>query len=147
MCLEMHSRTSTYNTDSRGHIVRSMGICWEGGQANRGQIHSPWLGFIVNSGIGLSYWPASLCSLPGPMITLCGTAGDDFIPPVRDYEFGYSVKFYMATNCSARGRIEFLTYSCDSSIYLSYTVIIAFAYWQGVITGYTVCCFNVVIIL
>ncbi len=29
------------------------------------QIHRPWLGSIVDSGIGLSYLPASLCSLAG----------------------------------------------------------------------------------
>ncbi len=40
------------------------------------QIHSPWLGDIVDS--WLSYRPASLCS-----------QSCDFIPPVRDYEFGY----------------------------------------------------------
>ncbi len=38
------------------------------------QIHCPWMGDVVDSGIGFSYRPASLC---------------DFIPPVRDYEFGY----------------------------------------------------------
>jgi len=46
------------------------------------------LGDIVNSGIGLSYRPASLCSLADR----CDTqpyAGVYFIPPVRDYEFGY----------------------------------------------------------
>jgi hypothetical protein len=29
------------------------------------QIHSPWLGDKVNFGLGLSYRPASLCSLTG----------------------------------------------------------------------------------
>ncbi len=28
-------------------------------------IHSPWMGDIVDSGIGLSYWSASLCNLAG----------------------------------------------------------------------------------
>jgi hypothetical protein len=32
---------------------------------NSSQIHSPWLGYIVESDIGLSYRPASLCSLAG----------------------------------------------------------------------------------
>ncbi len=31
----------------------------------RGQILSPWLGDIIDSGMGLSYRPASLCSLAG----------------------------------------------------------------------------------
>ncbi len=44
------------------------------------QMHSPWLRDIVDSGIGLSYRPASLCSLAGLY---------DFISPVRDYEFGH----------------------------------------------------------
>jgi hypothetical protein len=54
---------------------------------NRGQIHSPWLGVIVNSGIGLSYLPTSLCIVAGRY--------DNPMPestlslPVSDYEFGY----------------------------------------------------------
>jgi hypothetical protein len=32
---------------------------------SRGPILSPWLGDIVDSGIGLSCWPANLCSLLG----------------------------------------------------------------------------------
>ncbi len=34
-------------------------------QLSCGQIHSPWLGDIVDFGIRLSYRPASLCSLAG----------------------------------------------------------------------------------
>ncbi len=51
-------------------------------QLSCGQIHSPWLGDIVDSGIRLSYRPASLCSL----------AGRQLFPPVRDYEFGYRLR-------------------------------------------------------
>ncbi len=49
------------------------------------QIHSPWLGDIVDFGIGLSYRPVSL--LPGGPVRQ-PYAGVNFIPPVRDYEFG-----------------------------------------------------------
>ncbi len=47
----------------------------------------PWLGDKVDSGIGLSYRPASICSLAGRQ----PYARVDFIPPSqgRDYEFGY----------------------------------------------------------
>ncbi len=49
----------------------------------RGQIHSPWLGDIVNSSIGLSYWPASQCRLaaagqydnPMPELTISPSQG------------------------------------------------------------------------
>ncbi len=51
------------------------------------QIHSRLLGDKVDSGIGLSYWPASLCKLTDrsvrqPYVIV------KFIPPVRDYELG-----------------------------------------------------------
>ncbi len=39
-----------------------------GGRTIRGQILSPWLRDIVDSGIGLSYWSASLCRLAGCMV-------------------------------------------------------------------------------
>ncbi len=60
------------------------------------QIHSPWLEYIVDSGIGLSYRPlsyrpASLCSLAG-RTTLCHIV--DFISPVRGYEFGYWTRLF-----------------------------------------------------
>jgi hypothetical protein len=51
------------------------------------QILSPWLGDKVNYGLGLSWRPASLCSLPGCIRQ--PYAGVDFIPPGRDNEFGY----------------------------------------------------------
>jgi hypothetical protein len=41
----------------------------------------------VNSGMGLSYWPAILHRLVGPVRQ--PYAGVNFIPPVRAYEFGY----------------------------------------------------------
>ncbi len=54
------------------------------------QIHSPWMGDIVDSGMqgchtGL---PASLCSLAGRVRQ--PYAGVNIIPPVRDYEFRYT---------------------------------------------------------
>ncbi len=42
----------------------------------------------VDSGIGLSHRPASICRLPGLYIVQQPYAGVNFIPPVRDYEFG-----------------------------------------------------------
>ncbi len=42
-----------------------MKIRLEGISAFKGQILSTWLGDIVDYGIGLSYRPASLCSLAG----------------------------------------------------------------------------------
>jgi hypothetical protein len=55
------------------------------------QIRRPWLGDTVDFGIGLSLWPASLCSLVGRYTSaLCRS---QLYPPVRDYEFG---------NCSRR---------------------------------------------
>ncbi len=53
-----------------------------------GQILIPWLGGKVNYGIGLSYQPASLyVAWRAGTTTLCYEA--DFIPPFRNYEFGY----------------------------------------------------------
>ncbi len=44
----------------------------------------------VDSGVGLSYRPANLqvAWLAGPTTLYAGVS---FIPPVKDYEFGYSV--------------------------------------------------------
>jgi hypothetical protein len=52
-----------------------------------GQIQSRWLGDIVNSGIGSSYRHARLHVMAGWPVRQ-PYAGIDFIPPVRDYEFG-----------------------------------------------------------
>ncbi len=49
---------------------------------NCSQIHSAWRGDKVNSGIGLSYWPARLHRLGG---TLCRNQLHSI---VRDFEFG-----------------------------------------------------------
>jgi hypothetical protein len=46
----------------------------------------PWLENKINSGIGLSYRPASPCSLAGRYDNLCRSW---LIPPVRVYEFVY----------------------------------------------------------
>jgi hypothetical protein len=49
------------------------------------KIHSPRMGNIVDSGIGLSYRPSSLCSL------VDWYGGVNFIPAVRDYDFWLQV--------------------------------------------------------
>ncbi len=61
------------------------------------QILSPWGGDRVDSGLGLSYRPTSLCSLAGRYNNpICL----NFIPPVMDYEFCYC----LAREPAAEGR-------------------------------------------
>jgi hypothetical protein len=60
--------------------LRSLPNCLEK-VINSSQIHSPWLGDIVDSGIGLFYRPANLCILAGrndnpiPEVTLFPQSG------------------------------------------------------------------------
>ncbi len=53
------------------------------------RIHSPWLGRKVGSGPGLSYRPAMLQRLHGRPVRQ-PFVGVNYIPPSRDYKFGYS---------------------------------------------------------
>ncbi len=57
---------------------------WSDLPGNSSQIHSPWLGDLVDSGIGLSFQAAMqpICSLTGPVRQ--PYARVDFIRPVRD---------------------------------------------------------------
>ncbi len=75
-----HHLNDSHTVGQKSRIwARFTGVC-------RGRIHGPWLGDIVNSGIGLTYRPARLFSLvrryknPMPELTL--------FPLVRDHEFG-----------------------------------------------------------
>ncbi len=55
------------------------------------QILSSWLGNIVDSGIGLSYWPARLhVGWQAGATTLCQCQGRLY-PPVSDKKFGYII--------------------------------------------------------
>jgi hypothetical protein len=51
------------------------------------QIHSPWMGDIVD--FGLLCRPAILCSLAGPGRD--GSTTQSIVSPVRDSDFGYSI--------------------------------------------------------
>jgi hypothetical protein len=53
------------------------------------QIHSPLPGDKVDYGIGLSYWPTAYVAWRAGTTTLYAIV--NFIPPVRDYEFGLRI--------------------------------------------------------
>jgi hypothetical protein len=54
----------------------------------------PEWGDKVDSGTGLSYRPANLSSLAARYNPM----PESFIPPVRDYEFGYFMSTYVLVN-------------------------------------------------
>jgi hypothetical protein len=57
-------------------------------EKTRSQIHSPWLGDLVDSSIGFSHPPVCPCMYPGGSVRQ-PCAGVNYIPQVRDCEFGY----------------------------------------------------------
>ena len=79
-------KTCTLNAEYIGHVTLvklwqrpGMLLYGHGGcEFCRSRMHSPWMGDIVDSGTDLSYRPANR-----------PYAGVNFIPSVRDYEFGY----------------------------------------------------------
>ncbi len=67
-------------------------------------IHSPWLGDKVDSGIGLSYRPASQCSPAGRYIIRYPMPESTFFPLVSDYEFGHWSVLSLSCSFQPTGR-------------------------------------------
>ncbi len=77
---------------ARLHLFTILLVIYSHFFVSRGQILRPLLGDIVDSDIGLSYRPARLhIGWRAGTTALCQSR---LYPPVRDYEFGYSLSVY-----------------------------------------------------
>jgi hypothetical protein len=81
------------------------------------QIHSPWLGDKVTSGIGLSYWQARLRGWRAGTTTQSGV---DFIPPVRDLwirlqDWRIKLRLKVGQAWDIRRQVFYITQACIGS--------------------------------